>query len=257
MRRGRPEREAQPESVVLGRARSPVVLKLEVVADPGAAAARAAELIAAAGGEAVQRHGSFSLAVSGGRTPWQMIARLADSPLPWEATAIFQVDERIAPPGSEERNLTHLVRMLPIERQAALQPMPVTSRDPDRAAREYEALLPQRLDLVHLGIGPDGHTASLVPGDAVLEVADRRVAVTETSYQGHRRMTLTYPALTRAGAILWLVTGEDKRAPLTRLLDGDRSIPAGRVENDRMTVVADEAAGGGAATGRRTQFWVP
>jgi 6-phosphogluconolactonase len=222
---------------------------LEVVADPREAARRAAELIAGAGAEAVQRRGSFALAVSGGRTPWQMIARLADSPLPWEAIAIFQVDERIAPPGSEERNLTHLIRMLPIERQPALRPMPVTSRDPDRAARDYEAELPDRLDLVHLGLGPDGHTASLVPGDAVLEVTDRRVAVTETSYQGHRRMTLTYPALADADAILWLVTGEDKRAALDRLLEGDRSIPAGRVENDRMTVVADEAAGGGRGAG--------
>jgi 6-phosphogluconolactonase len=220
------------------------VLRVEVVADGEEAARRGAELIAAAGREAGEERGSFSLAVSGGRTPWQMVALLADASLPWERTAFFQADERVAAPGSEERNLTHLVRMLPIERQAVLRPMPVTSRDLEAAAREYEAELPKGLDMVHLGLGPDGHTASLLPGDPVLDVADRHVAVTETAYQGHRRMTLTYPALAAAGAILWLVTGEDKRGALARLLDGDRTIPAARVENDRMTVIADRAAAG-------------
>jgi 6-phosphogluconolactonase/glucosamine-6-phosphate isomerase/deaminase len=123
--------------------------------------------------------------------------------------------------------------------------MPVTQRDLEGAAREYESQLPDPLDLVHLGLGPDGHTASLVPGDPVLEVADRRVALTETTYQGHPRMTLTYPAIDAAGQIVWLVTGEEKRDALVKLLAGDPTIPAGRVRNDRMTVVADEAAAGG------------
>ena len=122
--------------------------------------------------------------------------------------------------------------------------MPVTQRDLEAAAREYEASLPERLDLVHLGLGPDGHTASLVPGDPVLEVSDRRVALTETAYQGHRRMTLTYPALDAARQILWLVTGRAKREALAKLLAGDRSIPAGRVRNEEMLIVADEAAAG-------------
>jgi 6-phosphogluconolactonase/glucosamine-6-phosphate isomerase/deaminase len=219
-------------------------IDLEVFPDERAAARRGAELIAAAGAATVaERPGSFTLGMSGGRNPWGMLAILGESEeMPWEATELFQVDERVAAPGSEERNLTHFVLGLSIEHQSALRPMPVTSRDLDAAAREYEGSLPQRLDCIHLGLGPDGHTASLVPGDPVLEVTDRHVAMTETEYQGHRRMTLTYPALAEAGRIVWLVTGADKREPLAKLLGGDRSIPAGRVENEDMVVVADEAA---------------
>jgi len=219
-----------------------VGLKLEVVDDANAAAARTAQLVAEAGTEAVRERGTYGFAVSGGRTPWRMISILADEPLPWEETSIYQVDERVAAPGSQERNLTHLISMLPIERQQVLRPMPVTSRDLEAAAGEYESALPESLDLVHLGLGPDGHTASLVPGDPVLEVTDRRVALTAHPYQGHRRMTLTYPALSAARGIVWLVTGEDKREALQRLLDGDTTIPAGRVENERITVIADSAA---------------
>lgn len=220
-------------------------LKTEVLADADAAAQRGAELIAAAAREAVAARGEFLLALSGGRTPWRMVALLGDvDEMPWGETLIFQVDERVAPPGDEARNLTHLVRMLAIEHQAALRPMPVTSRDLDAAAREYETQLPERFDLVHLGLGADGHTASLVPGDPVLDVTDRRVAVTAGEYEGHRRMTLTYPALGAARRILWVVSGEEKRDALARLQAGDRSVPAGRVENYAMTVVADAAAAG-------------
>jgi 6-phosphogluconolactonase len=220
-----------------------VAPRLEVLADADAAAERGAELIADAGRAAVEARGEFALALSGGRTPWRMIGLLADrDDMPWEQTSIFQVDERVAPPGSEERNLTHLIQMLSIPQQVAVRPMPVTTRDLDAAAAEYEAQLPERLDHVHLGLGPDGHTASLVPGDPVLEVDDRRVAVTAGEYQGVRRMTLTYPELARARAILWLVIGEKGRDPLAKLLAGDPSIPAGRVENDEMVAVADEAA---------------
>jgi 6-phosphogluconolactonase len=220
-----------------------MAIDLEVVADEKAAARRAAELIAAAGAAAEAERNIFSLAMSGGRSPWAMLAILGEEEeMPWDKTELFQVDERVASPGSEDRNLTHMVLGLSMDHQAALRPMPVTQRDLGAAAHEYESSLPERFDCVHLGLGPDGHTASLVPGDPVLEVGDRRVALTETEYQGHRRMTLTYPALAEARQIVWLVTGPDKVEALARLLDGDTSIPAGRVENQNMVLVAEEAA---------------
>jgi 6-phosphogluconolactonase len=221
-----------------------VPIELEVAGDEKAASRRAAELIAAAGAEVEAERNQFALAMSGGRSPWAMLAILGElEEMPWSKTELFQVDERVASPGSPDRNLTHMVLGLSMEHQPALRPMPVTQRDLDAAAREYEASLPERLDLVHLGLGPDGHTASLVPGDPVLEVSDRRVALTG-EYQGHRRMTLTYPALNEARRIVWLVTGPDKVEPLRKLLAGDESVPAARVKNDNMIVVADEAAAG-------------
>ncbi len=219
-------------------------IELEVAGDEKAASRRAAELIAAAGGEAEQQRDHLTLAMSGGRSPWAMLAILGElEEMPWDKTELFQVDERVASPGSPDRNLTHMVLGLSMEHQPALRPMPVTQRDLEAAAREYEASLPGRFDLVHLGLGPDGHTASLVPGDPVLEVSGRRVALTG-DYQGHRRMTLTYPALNEARRIVWLVTGPDKVEPLQKLLAGDPSIPAGRVRNENMIVVADQAAAG-------------
>jgi 6-phosphogluconolactonase len=220
-----------------------VAIELEVCADERAAARRAAELIAAIGAEAVSDRNIFSLAMSGGRTPWAMLAILGEQEqMPWDKTELFQVDERLASPGSEDRNLTHMVLGLSMDHQAAMRPMPVTQRDLEGAARDYESTLPDPLDCVHLGLGPDGHTASLVPGDPVLEVRDRRVALTETAYQGYYRMTLTYPALNTARQIVWLVTGPKKVEALQKLLAGDASIPAGRVKNDKMTVIADAAA---------------
>ena len=222
-----------------------MAIELEVAGDEKAASRRAAELIASAGAEAAAERGRFAFAMSGGRSPWAMLAILGESEeMPWDRTELFQVDERVAAPGDEARNLTHMVLGLSMDHQSTLRPMPVTQRDLEAAARDYEAQLPDRFDLIHLGLGPDGHTASLVPGDPVLEVTDRRVAVTETAYQDHRRMTLTYPALNDARRIVWLVTGPDKPEALQKLLAGDESIPAGRVRNDNMIVVADEAAAG-------------
>src|SRR4051794_29815867 len=220
-----------------------MAIELEIAGDEKDASRRAAELIAEAGAEAAAERDRFALAMSGGRSPWAMLAILGElDEMPWDRTELFQVDERVAAPGDEARNLTHMVLGLSMDHQATLRPMPVTQRDLDSAARDYEAALPDRFDLVHLGLGPDGHTASLVPGDPVLEVTDRRVAMTGETYQDHLRMTLTSPALAEARRILWLVTGPDKVKALQKLLAGDKSIPAGRVRNEEMLVVADEAA---------------
>jgi 6-phosphogluconolactonase len=215
----------------------------EVLADAEAAAARGAELIAEAAADAITARGSFSLAVSGGRAPWRMFELLGEHPVEWDVVEVFQVDERIAPAGDPERNLTHLLTSLPDEALARVRPMPVNDPDLEAAAQRYEAELPTALDLVHLGLGPDGHTASLIPGDPVLEVTDCLVATTG-EYQGRRRMTLTYPALNSARQILWLVTGDDKVEPLAKLRTGDPSIPAGLVANGAATLLCDRAAAG-------------
>ncbi len=171
-----------------------------------------------------------------------MLEILADEEMPWEASMLFQVDERVAPAGDPARNLTHIVLALPPGLQGGLRPMPVGNADLDRAAAAYAAELADPLDLVHLGLGADGHTASLVPGDAVLEVSDRRVAPTAGEYQGHRRMTLTYPAIDTARRVLWLVSGAGKRDAVERLRRRDRAIPAGRVAAADSVLVADAAA---------------
>ena len=190
--------------------------------------------------QAVAEKGVFDFAVSGGKTPWAMFAELASLDMPWEHTVIYQVDERVAPQGDPERNLTNLLHSLGNAR-ALVRPMPVNDVDLDNATREYALILPARLDLVHLGLGPDGHTASLIPDDPVLEVDDRLVAMTGP-YQGHPRMTMTYLALALADQLLWLITGADKRDPLAKLLDGDTSIPAGRVTAAHSLIMVDRAA---------------
>lgn len=217
-------------------------VEFEVLADAAAVAERGAEIVAAQADAAVRARGSFSFAVSGGRTPWAMFERLSES-IPWGKVTIFQVDERVAPEGDPDRNLTHLRESLPAGADVDVRAMPVGEADLETAATIYAAGLPDRLDLVHLGLGPDGHTASLVPGDPVLEMTDRDVAITGP-YEGHRRMTLTYPVLNRALRILWLVTGADKADVLARVVAGDRSIPAGRVASARSLVLADTAAAG-------------
>lgn len=225
-------------------------MRIETLPDADAVATRAAQWLALAAREAVAARSRFVLAVSGGHTPWQMLRALAGEQLPWPSVHLFQVDERVAPSGDLERNLTHIqesllgaVNLPP----GNLHAMPVEIPDLSEAARRYErelamvAATPPVLDVVHLGLGPDGHTASLVPNDPVLDVSDSDVAVTGL-YGGHRRITLTYPALDRARQVLWVITGAEKAPVLPRLMMGDRSIPAGRVRADRALVLADRAA---------------
>ena len=222
--------------------------ELEVLADADAVARRAASFVAASTRAATDRPEAFSFAVSGGRTPWLMFGYLAAEDVPWDRVAIWQVDERIAPLGDPDRNLTSLLASLPETARDSVRPMPVEADDLEAAVAEYAAALPAVFDLVHLGLGDDGHTASLVPGDPVLEIRGRLVAISG-EYRGRRRMTLTYPALERAALVLWLVTGADKATPLRKLLDGDRSMPAGRVAAPRQRVLADRAAAADLARG--------
>jgi len=225
-------------------------MKIEILTDANAVARKAAEIIAAEARTAVAARGRFIMSVSGGHTPWQMLRALASEEVPWDGVHVVQVDERVAPAGDPDRNLTHLRESLlehaPL-RPEQIHAMPVESSDLDDAAKRYAMTLqeiagsPPVLDLAHLGLGPDGHTASLVPGDPVLKVTDADVAPTGV-YQGRRRMTLTYPMLNRSRRILWLVTGSDKVDALARLRDGDESIPAGRIQRDQAVVLADRAA---------------
>ena len=225
-------------------------MKIEILRDADAVAQKAAEIIATESRAAVKARGRFIVAVSGGHTPWQMLRALAEEEVPWKDVHVVQVDERVAPAGDPDRNLTHLRESLlqhaPL-RSEQIYAMPVEASDLEAAAKRYALTLreiagtPPVLDLAHLGLGPDGHTASLVPGDPVLNVTDSDVALTGV-YQERRRMTLTYPMLNRSRRILWLVTGSDKVAALQRLRDGDRSIPAGRIQAANALVLADQAA---------------
>ena len=225
-------------------------MNIEVYPDDNVVARKAAGIIADAARAAVAARGRFVVAVSGGHTPWLMLRALAADELPWQQVHIVQVDERVAPAADPDRNLAHLRASL--LDHAPLPPdhihaMPVEAADLDRAAAQYALTLrdlagsPPVLDLIHLGLGPDGHTASLVPGDPVLDITDADVAVTG-AYHGRRRMTLTFPIINRSRLVLWLVTGGEKAATLVRLRDGDRSIPASRVRQDRSLVLADRAA---------------
>ena len=227
-------------------------MKFELFDDADSVARAGAEAIAADARAAVAARGSFVFAVSGGHTPWIMLRVLAGEDVPWPGVHIFQVDERVASDGDPDRNLTHLRESLlqhaPL-RSEQIHAMPVESADLQAAAAEYSLALrktagsPPVLDLVHLGLGPDGHTASLVPGDPVLEIRDADIGITG-NYQGRRRMTLTYPVINRARRVLWLVTGGEKTPMLDRLRNGDQSIPAGRVRQDAALVLADRAAAG-------------
>jgi 6-phosphogluconolactonase len=210
---------------------------LETLSDAGQVAHAGAVFVADQARQAVERRGTFHFAVSGGHTPWAMFADLASEKVPWEKVVIYQVDERVAPLEDPDRNLHHLREALGAA-PAQVQAMPVNDADLDGAAAAYGAVLPGHFDLVHLGLGPDGHTASLVPGDPVLDVTDRLVALTQP-YQERVRMTLTYPALARARQILWLITGADKKDALAKLLSGDTTIPAGRVRADASLVLVD------------------
>ena len=236
-------------------------MKIEVYSDADAVALEAAKLIAKMAREAVAARGKFVMAVSGGKTPWIMLHDLAQEDVPWRGVHVVQVDERVAPEGDPDRNLTHLRESLlehaPL-RSEQIHAMPVEATNLEAACMRYALTLdeiagsPPVLDLAHLGLGPDGHTASLVPGDRVLDVKDADVAFTGI-YQNRQRMTLTYPIINRSRRVLWLVTGNEKAGMLARLQTGDVSIPAGRVSRDHAVVLVDHAAAGQEVTESKTE----
>lgn len=239
-------------------------MKIEVFADAAAVAQNAATIIAADARATIAERGRFIFAVSGGKTPWLMLRALADEDVQWNKVHLVQVDERIAPAGHPDRNLTHInesflshvpippgqIHAMPvevIERLVSSPPVGDQLREIEAVTRSYAQTLsqisgsPPVLDLVHLGLGPDGHTASLVPGDPVLNITDTDVALT-AEYQGRRRMTLTFPIINRARRILWVVTGAEKAGRLRQLHDSDASIPAGRVSQDQALILVDSSA---------------
>ncbi|MEI6376219.1 MAG: 6-phosphogluconolactonase [bacterium] len=234
-------------------------MKIEVLANDDAVAKAAAGVIASQARAAVAARGVFTLAVSGGKTPWAMLKDLASEEVPWSQVHVFQIDERIAPDGDPDRNLTHLYESLitregnaPIPKEN-IHAMPVNAADPVEGAKEYEQTLwefcgnPPVLDLAHLGLGPDGHTASLIPGDPVLEVNDRDVALTDpvNLYQNRRRMTLTYPMINRSRQIMWLATGAAKIPMIVKLKAADPTIPGGRIAQENALLLTDTTAGSG------------
>ena len=167
-----------------------------------------------------------------------MLAALAELQVPWQTTTVFQVDERVAPDGDPDRNAALLDVLRP--RVAAINLMPVTDDDLETAGRHYAALLPDRLDVVHLGLGDDGHTASWPPGDPVID-ASGAVAVTG-EFNGRVRMTLTVQAVNAARRRVVLATGAEKSIIVERWLLHDSSLPIERVGRTNTAVVLDAAA---------------
>ncbi|MBW3603831.1 MAG: 6-phosphogluconolactonase [Actinobacteria bacterium] len=224
-------------------------MRIETYTDEGAVAERTAEVIADAARTGARRHGRAVLAFSGGSTPAPMLRDLGRRDLRWNATHIVQVDERVAPDGHDDRNWTmiteHLLAGADIP-DALLHPMPVTADDLDAAAQDYASTLqivsgvPPIADVIHLGLGADGHTASLVPGDPVLDVRNRWVAPAGP-YQGRMRMTMTYPTINAARLLVWQVTGVEKAAALRQGLQG-KGVPASRIRRRDVVVIATREA---------------
>lgn len=214
--------------------------ELRVFDDVATLARAGAAYLAERANLVASRSEPFTFALSGGKSPWLMLDELANDDVAWNHTRVYQVDERVVADDSDLRNLHH-IRSCLASTPAPIHAMDVDAADLDDACTRYASLLPSNFDVVHLGLGPDGHCASLVPNDPVLDVSDRLVAMSGP-YQDALRMTLTYPALARANQLLWLVSGADKRDALAKLLDGDTSIPAGRVEAGASLIMAERAA---------------
>lgn len=221
-------------------------MKVRTEADARQAAAAAAAHIAGRARDVVAARRRFALGVSGGSSPLPMFDALADSDVPWEFVHLYQVDERLVRADSAQRNFAAIRERL-LDRVTIpprqVHPMPVEQDDAHAAAADYAETLARTLgpggslDLVHLGLGADGHTASLLPGDPALEEA--AAVIVSQAYQGARRLSLSAAVLSAAHERVWLVTGADKHDALARLLRGDPAIPAGRLDRRRSIVFTD------------------
>ncbi len=207
-------------------------MDLRVFDDPATATAT---WIAGRLRDAIRRRGTAQLAVSGGSTAPPMLAALAAADVAWDHVTVWQVDERVVPDGHRDRNANDLDGF-----PARVRAMPVTAKDLGAAARRYGAALPERLDVVHLGVGGDGHTASWPPGDPVVESDRRCEAIGE--FNGHRRMTLTPPVVNGARSRIVLITGADKAPIVARWLLRDPTLPIGRVHRSHTWVFLDPGA---------------
>jgi len=213
-------------------------MDITVAPDPQAAATVAAAWVARQLRNAVARRGAATVAFSGGSTPALMLDALAELDVPWQRTTVFQVDERVAPDGDPDRNAGLLDVLRP--QGPVIRLMPVTSADLAAARRRYAALVPERLDVVHLGLGDDGHTASWPPGDPVID--DRRPVAVSGVFNGRVRMTLSVPTVNSARHRMVLATGGAKAAVVERWLLHDRALPIERVSRTDTLVVLDAAA---------------
>ncbi len=225
-------------------------MQIVIGRDPSDTAALAADWFAARITEDVRERGRCVIALSGGQTPWKMLEELITRNVPWHALQVAQVDERVVAIDDPRRNFARLYELLCKRgrlEEKQLHAIPVERPDPDLAAREYARMLevlagsPPMIDVVQLGLGSDGHTASLLPGDATLKITDRDAAATGL-YAGTRRITLTLPCINRACARLWLVGGAEKAPRLRELLKGQGDTPALRISRDNAVVFADAAA---------------
>jgi 6-phosphogluconolactonase len=237
---------------------------LRRVRDAAAVAWAAAEEVAGAASRAVTARGAFTLALAGGSTPRRAYELLADPGAPfrgriaWDRTHVFFGDERPVPPDHPDSN-DRMAREALLEHVAVASVHRIRAEEP-AAAEAYEAELrrffgiapggaPPRLDLVLLGLGPDGHTASLFPGSAALDEGARWVVSPFVPRLGTRRTTLTLPVLDRARAVVFLVSGAEKAAALARVLapePGAELLPAARVQPEGGALwIVDEAAASG------------
>jgi 6-phosphogluconolactonase len=237
-------------------------VSVRVAADPEALAAAAAQRIRAAASAAAGARGRFALALTGGRTPRLLYARLGESPrreaLPWDRTELFWTDERAVPPDHPDSNYG-MARETLLERIAIprgrIHRMPAEREDLEGAARDYEDEIarvlgrpaggpPPAFDLILLGLGADGHVASLFPGSPALDESRRWVVPASAPAHPHPRLTLTLPVLNAARAALFLVSGADKAEAVAAVLTLSLDLPAGRVRPPEGEVVwlVDRAA---------------